>query len=428
MSRTLSQWLSWLESVKPVGVIDLNLDRMSLVGKKLELLKPAPLVITVGGTNGKGSVVALLESILLEAGYSVGAFTSPYLLHVNEQFRINGVVVSNDLLVTGFEVVQKGCEGVALTNFEFLTCVAAYCFLYSRVDIVINEVGLGGRLDATNIFNSDISVITSIGYDHQEWLGNSLEEIAYEKTCIMRSGNPGVYGGELIPEIVADFAKKIGAYLLCKNNEFMVGNVTSDSWGWVGLGADRCPIYFENLPKPKILLTNASTVLQVLQFMPKPIERCAIEQGLRRVRLPGRYQKLQLETPGGDSVELVADVAHNPQAAEVLGSRLVEDYPDVTVWMVIAMCNDKDYIQFIHVLLPCVTHWVCTETQSARALACMKLEQVFYEKNCPCLRYDNVSTALQKLLADKVSAGDIIVVTGSFKVIAEAMTFLKVPI
>ena len=217
---TVSDWLNWLENTRPEQDIDLGLDRIRAVGAELDLLSPAPLVITVAGTNGKGSTIALLEAILKEAGYSVGAFTSPHFFQFNERIRINGEEVSDDFLCDAFATIDSGRGQTWLTYFEFATLAAVHCFQKAKVDIALMEVGLGGRLDATNAINPNISVITTVDLDHQDWLGYSIEAIAKEKAGIMRSEQPAIFGDSNIPKAIIEQSLRLDVPLYRSGVEY----------------------------------------------------------------------------------------------------------------------------------------------------------------------------------------------------------------
>ena len=267
-AKSLSDWLNWLENTRPETDIDLGLDRIRLVGSKLTLLTPAPYVITVAGTNGKGSTIALLEAIFIEAGYSVGAFTSPHFQSFNERIRINGEMVEDASLCSAFKEINQGRDSTWLTYFEFATLAAVSCFQRAGIEIALMEVGLGGRLDATNAIEPDLSVITSIGLDHQDWLGYSIDAIAREKAGIMRTGKPTVFGMKNMPGTVLEQAVKLDVPLFRRAKEFDFRE-SNESWCWQGVTIEGASRELNDLPIPYLVIDNAATVLQALEFFRK---------------------------------------------------------------------------------------------------------------------------------------------------------------
>ncbi|MGB0359949.1 MAG: bifunctional folylpolyglutamate synthase/dihydrofolate synthase, partial [Endozoicomonas sp.] len=318
--KSLDQWLTWLEATRPEHEIDFGLDRIRLVGEKLNLLKPASFVIMVGGTNGKGSTLAVLESILLSAGYKVGLFTSPHLLKFNERIRINGTMVSDEWLCDSFGKLNSGREATGLTYFEFATLVAVDCFQKANIDVALMEVGMGGRLDATNVIDPDVSIITTVSLDHQEYLGFSIEAIAKEKAGILRPYKTAVFGDHPVPNSVIEVAERLKVNLLRRSDDFTLQN-NSHNWSWSGINACGESVELDNLPLPDIVLDNAATAIQALQFMPVAINDNTIRDGLKKASIIGRFQQLVLQNSLGKSIAVILDVAHNPQAAEKLSHR-----------------------------------------------------------------------------------------------------------
>ena len=414
--KNLAQWLTWMEETRPEHEIDFGLDRIRLVGERLDLLKPAPFVITVGGTNGKGSTLAVLEAILLSAGYKIGLFTSPHFLKFNERVRINGEPVSDDWLCDSFEKINDGRKTTWLTYFEFATLAAIDCFKRAKVDVALMEVGLGGRLDATNVVDPDVSVITTVALDHQEYLGYSIEAIAKEKSGIFRSNKPAVFGDQPVPDAITEMAGRLGSSLYCREETFKLeraGNI----WSW----SDGENQKLENLPVPSVVIDNAATALQALQFLPEPIALEAIREGLSKVSVTGRFQKLAMRNTSGESIEVVMDVAHNPQAAEMLKQRLDESPVDGNTRAVIAMCKDKDYMAVVDCLSNNIDEWYVAQFESPRALPEQELAQKLIAREYVVNNYESVAEALHHALASS-TGGDRVLVTGSFMTVSAALT------
>lgn len=421
--RSLSQWLDWLETSRPEHEMDFGLERIQRVGEKLGLLKLAPLVITVGGTNGKGSTIAVLESILLAAGYKVGVFTSPHFIAFNERIKVNGQPVSDVSLCTAFEAIEEGRGNTWLTYFEFATLAACACFQEEGVDIALMEVGLGGRLDATNAVDPDIAAITTVSLDHQEYLGYTMEAIAREKAGIMRAGKPVVYGGEPAPSSLVNYAQKLGAKLCLKGREFAVKD-DGVGWKWSGVDIEGRPVMLDYLPFPSVVLDNAATALQVVQFLPVKVEREAVIEGLKNAALTGRFQVLNAKNGRHQSIDVVLDVAHNPQAAEKLAERLTRSPCSGSTRVVLAMCSDKDTHSVIDELKPVVLEWYVSQFESPRALsgeALLKNLEAHEQKGSG---FADVQQALDNAL-DASEPGDRVVVTGSFMTVAAALTHIR---
>jgi dihydrofolate synthase/folylpolyglutamate synthase len=310
MPATLVDWLIYLESLHP-KTIALGLERVAQVKQRLNLEADFP-VIVVGGTNGKGSVCAMLESILHAAGYRVGCYTSPHLLHYNERVRIAKQPVSDAELCASFEKIEQARNDISLTYFEFGTLAAMQCFIEHKVDVAVLEVGLGGRLDAVNVFDNDCAVIASVDIDHTDYLGDTREQIAFEKAGIMRSGKVAVCADGDVPQAVRDQARQVGAQLWCIGDEFSF-TAHQGQWDFHGKSGAR-----SSLPYPALRgtyqLHNASAALAALDALKDrlPASMGAVRRGLGEVQLAGRFQFV----PGKPS--LILDVAHNPHAARAL--------------------------------------------------------------------------------------------------------------
>lgn len=420
--KKLPQWLTWMEETRPEHEMDFGLDRIRRVGEQLGLLKPAPFTITVGGTNGKGSTLAVLESILLAAGYRVGLFTSPHFLKFNERIRINGEPVSDDRLCEAFEKINDGRKTTGLTYFEFATLAAVDCFNGAAVDVALMEVGLGGRLDATNAMDPDVSVITTVALDHQEYLGYSIEAIAKEKSGILRPHKPAVYGSDPVPLAIDEMAERLDSPLYCRGRAFSLER-QEGRWSWCGVDKEGQPLRLDHLPIPDVVIDNAATAIQALQFLPEPIPFEAVARGLSRVAVTGRFQRLAMTNGNGEPVEVVLDVAHNPQAAQMLRARLDESPVAGKARAVIAICKDKDYMDVVHCLEGDIHGWYVAQFDSPRALPADELAGQLLAREYPVNSYQNVDEALNSALASSAPE-DRVLVMGSFMTVSAALSYV----
>ncbi|WP_257281508.1 bifunctional tetrahydrofolate synthase/dihydrofolate synthase [Endozoicomonas sp. ISHI1] len=409
----LSDWLDWLENTRPEHEMELGLDSIRKVAERLDLTKPAPFVITVGGTNGKGSTVAILESILSAAGYKVGVYTSPHLHRFNERIKVNGVEASDESLCASFQKVNDGLGGDWLSYFEFAVLLAVDVFQKEKVDIALMEVGLGGRLDATNVIEPDVSVITTVGLDHQDWLGYSIEAIAKEKAGIFRSEKPAIFGGVETPGSIVDQAVRLESALYRRDKEFELKE-ESRTWSWKGLNKTGECIEYVDLPMPALVIDNAATALQAIQFLPDAVSRDAIVEGLKISSLPGRYEKVMEINKRGKKVQAILDVAHNPQAATKLAERLKADPVSGKTRALIGIYKDKDYHGVIESLSEVVDEWVVADFDSPRALDKTVLSEAVarYSELLPVIA-ENVELGFQQLKEVSTSR-DRVLVVGSF--------------
>ena len=330
--------------------IELGLDRVAAVAKRLTLDFSCGKVITVGGTNGKGSCVAFLEAILRAAGYRVGAYTSPHLLRYNERVRIAGVDASDAQLCEAFDAVHAALGDISLTYFEFGTLAALWLFERARLDVIILEVGLGGRLDAVNIIDPDVAVLTSIDLDHQDWLGPDRESIGAEKAGIFRAHKPAICADPDPPRSVVERANSIGTHFHALNAAFDYVPCNS-SWRWSSTGLPRDARY-DALPLPVLPLPSAAAALAALHCLPLPIDPAAIASGLRTANLAGRFQRMMQ----GD-IEVILDVGHNPHAARWLAQRLHDTRASGRTFAVFAIMADKDAAAVIAALKTCIDRW-----------------------------------------------------------------------
>ena len=410
--NSLESWLAHCERLHP-HTIDMGLDRVQEVVKRLGLRFEA-CVITVAGTNGKGSTCAMLEACLLQAGYRTGVYTSPHLVHFQERCRIHGELVQPDDLLPNFakvEAARKQGSEISLTYFEFTTLAILSLMADANLDVAILEVGLGGRLDAVNVVDADCAVITSIDLDHTELLGPDRESIGFEKSGIMRSGKPVVVSDPVPPESVLAHAASIGADLWQFGKDF---NFTGDKqqWAWAGRGRRYSGLAYPALRGANQLI-NASGVLAALEAVRSrlPVTAQAIRNGLAMVELPGRFQII----PGQPT--LVLDVAHNPHAVAALSENLdaMGFYP--TTHAVFGAMADKDVSAIMARVGVLVDRWYFCDLPTARAASALDLQKQWQQtntrKNVTSNTYADPQAALEAAVA-AAGPADRIVVFGSF--------------
>ena len=415
---SLDQWLSHLETAHPVG-IDMGLARITRVKESLGLKFACP-VITVGGTNGKGSTCAFLESILLAAGYKVACHTSPHLLRFNERARMNGADVSDADLLKAFERVEQArcrlSDPPTLTYFEFTTLAIMDIFANASVDAVILEVGMGGRLDAVNIVDADCAIVTSIDLDHMAYLGKTREAIAFEKAGIFRTRAIAICADPMPPTSLINHANAIGADLWLMGKDY---SFTGDQqqWGWTGRGKRFSGLGYPALRGANQLL-NASAVIAALIALHDrlPVSAQDIRNGLALVELPGRFQVL----PGRPTV--VLDVAHNPHAAATLAESIEAMAYHPYTYAVFGAMADKDIDGVLKPLLNTVDYWYCTDLPTPRAASASDLAKRLRAFNKEALVFMDPGAAYQAAL-DKAGEGDRILVFGSFYTVSGVMAY-----
>ncbi|WP_461518143.1 bifunctional folylpolyglutamate synthase/dihydrofolate synthase [Porticoccus sp.] len=405
--RSLSEWLGLLQQRHPTE-IDLGLTRINRVAQLMQLvtsghLPPVKTLVTVGGTNGKGSCVAALNALLTKSGYRVGCYTSPHLIRYNERIVINGQMASDEAICDAFERIEQARGDISLTYFEFGTLAALILMADAAVDVAILEVGLGGRLDAVNILDADIAIVTSIALDHQDWLGDDLDQIGAEKAAIARAGRPLICGDRSPNVGVLKTATATSATLLVNGRDFDLNSVAS-------MPANRLP------PNSVACALQAMALISDLPF--DRVDTSA----LGAVSVPGRFQQLQV-----GSVPVILDVAHNPQAAELLAERLLLVKGHIVA--VVGMMSDKDIIGSLAPLIPLVKAWCfCDIPDQPRAATAGKLQALLYnagalgvgEAVCcpsPLAAFDN---ALKLAAVD-----DTVVVFGSFFTVGPILEHLQ---
>lgn len=413
----LQDWLAYLETCHP-KTIDLGLDRIAQVAKRLGVLTFDCPVITVAGTNGKGSNVALTAAILTAAGYRVATYTSPHLIHYNERIQIAGQCVSDHALCHAFTQVESLRATISLTYFEFGTLVALWLFKQqAHLDAIILEVGLGGRLDAVNCVDADLAIISMVDLDHTAYLGDTREAIAKEKAGILRWHKPCVCGDFEIPQSILDHAQSLRSPLYRQGFEFDY-KIQGSSWSWQNQNDSLI-----DLPLPRIDLQNAATALQAIallrdQFL---ITGAAIEQGLKQVFLPGRFQCIEK-----NSRRIIIDVAHNPAGGRCLAKRLANSACTGKIHAVVGMLTDKDIFNTLRPLHAHVNCWYLSDLtvpRGARAqelkqsLMSLKEAQTILEFSRPELAFQHAYQILQK--------NDILLVFGSFHTAAAIYRYFE---
>ncbi|EOU2462254.1 bifunctional tetrahydrofolate synthase/dihydrofolate synthase [Vibrio navarrensis] len=402
----MAVWLDYLANIH-TSAIDLGLDRVQAVATKAQLTKPAPTVITVAGTNGKGSTCALMEAILLDAGYSVGVYSSPHLIRYNERVRVNGVDLADDKHCAAFDFIEKQRGEISLSFFEFGTLAALRLFQTEQVDVVLLEVGLGGRLDATNVVDHDVCVITSLALDHVDWLGDDIAVIGYEKAGIFRSGKPAICGQPTPPATVAAHADDIGAELYQVGIQFDYQQ-HGERWSW-----QHGAFALDDLPVPGLPLPNAATALMALGVSNLEISDVNIVNGLKNARLAGRMQVLQ------QAPLVLMDVAHNPHSAQYLTRQLQLNYPDKTIRVVVAMLHDKDIRATLAALSPVATHWYPASLTGPRAANASELLGYLPPET---VGYETPVAAFEQAMND-VSSEEMVLVVGSFHTVGEVLEY-----
>jgi dihydrofolate synthase/folylpolyglutamate synthase len=405
--KTLDDWLAHCEHLHP-KTIDMTLARTLAVRDVLGLRFEMP-VITVAGTNGKGSTCAMLESIALAAGYRVGLYIKPHLVHFEERCRVNGAPVAAAALLPHFEAVEAARGHSMLTYFEFTTLAIMRCLSRQPLDLVILEVGLGGRLDAVNAVDADCAVITSIDLDHMEYLGPDRESIGREKAHVMRPGQPAIVSDPLPPRSVIEYAQQIGADLRLAGRDFSQGG-DRQQWHWAGRSTR-----FNGMAYPALRganqLINAAGVLAAFEVLRDrlPVPAQAIRQGLATVELPGRFQIV----PGQPT--LVLDVAHNPHAVAALAVNLDAMGLFPRTHAVFGAMHDKDIAGVVRRLAPMVEHWYCTDLPLSRAARADALVQVVREQHPQARVSAHASPACALVAAlECADPADRILVFGSF--------------
>lgn len=419
MPDTLPEWLAYIERQHP-RAIEMGLDRVREVAARMGLGRPARRVVTVAGTNGKGSTVAFIEAIARAAGLRVGAYTSPHLLDYRERVRIDGADAGDAALAQALAAVEAARNGTPLTYFEFGTLAALRLFERAGLDLALLEVGLGGRLDATNLVDADVAVITTVDLDHQEWLGPDREAIGLEKAGIVRAWKPVVLGEDDPPASVLRHAYALGAPAIRAGSDFFFEPLAAGGWRWRELG------HVLELPSPAldapVQLRNAATAIAALHALDIELPDEAVARGVAAARLPGRLQALRHH-----GVEVRVDVGHNPQAAREVAAWLRANHVPGRVHVLYAPLADKDVAGVVQALAGEVDQWWLAGTPGAgaRGLAVADLAARLHDRAVARgARFDHPGVALDAVLAAAV-AGDRVLVFGSFHAAELALRRLR---
>lgn len=416
-SASLSDWLDYISAVNP-REIELGLERVGQVWQQLGAGRPGQTVITVAGTNGKGTCVAALEDLLARGGYRVACYTSPHLFQFNERVRIDGKPVADDQLCSVFATIDQARDGILLSYFEFATLAALLLFREADVDVAVLEVGLGGRLDAVNIIDADVAVITSISLDHTDWLGSDLEVIASEKAGIMRPDKPVVSADRNPPAALAAIARELGAPLYAQGDQFSIStNKHSASWQFRGVDARGETCVIDAIPESSLRADNLAAAVQALLLADRLDRSCV--PGLADLQVAGRLQSCRDLASGR---RLLLDVAHNPAAITNLVAwlqRFRAENPASKIAVVMAVMADKDVETMTASLQTGVDIWYIAQVDQARCMPAHEVAQIVARQGDQQIgSYSAVKPALKAALADTTEQ-DLVVVTGSFFTVAE---------
>lgn len=421
VKKNLTEWLSYLENLHSIE-IDLGLQRISSVAKILNISFPKSQIITVAGTNGKGTTCAFLENALLAQHKTCAVYSSPHIEKFNERLRINRIDVDDTALVAAFEKIESVRENISLTYYEYTTLAALIILMNEQPDVVILEVGLGGRLDATNIIDTDIAVITTIDLDHQGFLGDTREAIGYEKAGIMRKNTPVIIGDTSPPHSLMEHASSIGAISYIRDQHFSVELTNDDLWNWCHHGTENkinkkhTALSYCHIPQD-----NIATAIMVLKLLSDELSltlnTLVINNIIEQTKVPGRIEKFT-----DNNSDIILDVAHNPQAAKYLTKQLrTMEYRHI--YAVVGMLLDKDIKNTLSPLLLEVDQWFFGTLNVHRGCNAEKLADFaqidVHKVNC----FDNVTQAF-KMAQQCVKKTDLILVFGSFYTVAEIRRLL----
>jgi len=400
----LSDWLSWLETLSP-REIDLGLERVQAVLDRLSLPLPEH-VLLIAGTNGKGSSVAMADALLRAANFRVGAYTSPHIIDYNERISLQGRHAVDAEIVTAFERIEAVRNEVPLTYFEYGTLAALVLFAEAALDVWILEVGMGGRLDATNAIDPTGVLISNVSLDHCEWLGEDIDKIAVEKAGVMRGGIPVVFGAEEVPQVIVDHAAKIGAHLLLRGQDYSL----------------------ESIPQPGLRgdfqVGNAAAVVALLKAagLEAATSKDLVAAVLPAVQVTGRGQSVE-----ADGIEWLLDVAHNPAAAEALAETLSAEGHSGATLAIVGMLDDKDVEGSVQPLNEHIDQWIAVTANSHRAIPAQELaRRIANVCGRPCLVADSLAVAMESARRD-ASINDRILVTGSFYLVGPVLELLTGP-
>ncbi|MGI2170494.1 bifunctional tetrahydrofolate synthase/dihydrofolate synthase [Shewanella sp. MF05960] len=409
LQSSLDQWLDYLLAIHP-SEIDMGLTRVEQVAKRLALLALAPTkVITVAGTNGKGTSCAMLESILRQSGLTVGVYSSPHLLRYNERVRINQQDASDASLIEAFCAIEAARADISLTFFEYATLAGLYLFKAANVDVAILEVGLGGRLDATNIIDSNAVILTSIDLDHQEYLGDTRELVGREKAGVFRPHCIAVVGEPELPQSVKDYAEYMQTELYRVGFEFDYHVSPTDAATWHFKSKQH---HYDNLPVPRLPLPNAASVVALVSQVWPTITQQQISDGLVNAQLAGRLEQVSQQPL------VLLDVAHNPHAARYLAKQL-QAYQGRRIVALCGMLKDKDIKAVLAQLAPQINQWHLVGLDNPRGASAELLYQTLPDDNsrATAVQYNDIASAWQGM-QQSISKDDVVIVFGSFYTVA----------
>ncbi len=415
---SLRDWLAWQESLHPL-IIDLGLERVTKVFHDLNPNYIKPPTITVAGTNGKGSCIATLEAIYRAQGYHVGAYTSPHILSYNERIKIDGKPVSDELICAAFAKIEAVRGNTSLSYFEFGTLAAFELFTQAEVDVQLLEVGLGGRLDAVNIIDPDVALISSIGIDHVDWLGDTREAIGWEKAGVFRTAIPAIIGDLAPPVSLAQSAMDKNTPMYCIGQDF---DYKRQQTGWDWLSGDRCI----HLPNPALkgehqYRNAASVIFAIISLAQRlPVSEIAMQQGLTNVQLSGRFQLIEGEIP------VLLDVGHNPEAVKTLVDYLKNTFPEKRIHAVFSMMKDKDIASVLEIMNPVVYDWFFAPLANHRAATEVMMQRIFSQSSVARVSFgfSDFSQAYQTAKSQS-QQGDLLLVFGSFLLVSDCLINLR---
>ena len=414
--RSLPEWLTHIESLDP-SRIELGLDRIRTVWDRLKVGPIEAKVITVTGTNGKGTCCTALDCILRHSGAKVGRYTSPHIREFNERIMINGEMAISTDLVDAFERVESVREKIDLTYFEFTTLVCLDLFQRSELDYWVLEVGLGGRLDAVNVVDADLAVVTSVGLDHMDWLGETLHAVAQEKAGIFREGIPVVLGQANLPAVVKRKASELNCPIFQNTQQWeayletTIGKPTG--WSWQGKGSAGKFKLLTGLPYHQLNLDSLGCAVQAAYLINPEVTDSAIVSGIEFTQLRGRWETVQTSK----GVEIVLDVAHNPAAGFALRGTLKQNPVVGKTFCVLGMLNDKQHMDFIGEIAPVVDTWFLTNPGGSRSWDAQHIQESLLPQ---ALVFPTPELALANAVT-RAREGDRVLVTGSFLTVEAVM-------
>jgi dihydrofolate synthase/folylpolyglutamate synthase len=419
-ARSLSDWLSYLEQLHP-SAIDMGLERSQQVATQMSLTRPAPRVITVTGTNGKGSTCAFVASLLQAQGLKVGVYSSPHLLRYNERVQVQGVEATDAELCAAFDVVERGRGDISLTYFEMGTLAAFWLFAQAGLDAVVLEVGLGGRLDTVNLIDADMALVTSIGVDHAEFLGNTRETVAFEKAGIFREGRPALCGDLDPPQPLLDKARALHCPLSLRGRDFDL-QINATAWDWSGTDATGRKVELHALPLLDLPMQNAALALQAYLLLDLPWDESTLRGALVNTRVTGRLDRRSIDWQG-KSLSLLLDVGHNPHAATFLAQRLNQRPVAGKRLAVFGLLSDKDLQGVLAELGETFSSWAVAPLPTPRSRPAQEIEQALQNLGARVTSHPSIALALEAQCAH-ATADDEIVLFGSFYCVAEALEWL----